>query len=362
MQHRRFRISVIEAFVVSSVLGACCWHFIVVGDRWFGLEFCLSGIIFGTVVSLSLIITRIFLPHDRREGIIWWSSNVVVPSDLPQDMLVEINRLGEDPALFEQLARSQGLDVARTVLKTVAPLEKLRWNEQIGQVLLGVLLIAGVVPTLVILAVIGHIIFDQYKHIRVAHLESLGARVQFGKSDVTLEIPRNQDVTMFLKEATSDLRHLSRFDYLNLDLSQSRVSDADIEQLGMVWRLSSLNLAGTDITDRTLEQFKGSTTLYNLNLDGTKITDAGLSHLNGITQLAVLSLARTQITADGLQHLKGLQHLCSLCLSDTRVTDTGLKRLKDLPNLRHLDVRSTRITDRGTGWFQWTHLECEIIK
>jgi hypothetical protein len=238
----------------------------------------------------------------------------------------------------------------------------LRWYQHVGQALLGIAVAFCALVALIAVVAIVEIGFGARQAVLLSHLESLGARVMIDKSALSVDAPRDRDVAVFAKEAAGDLRSLSTFDGVWLNLSGTKVTDADIEQLGMVRRLISLNLAGTSITDGTLSQLTGSGSLYVLNLDGTKVTDAGLAHLKRVPHLSELSLARTQITDDGLRQFDGLRRLCYLSLANTRITDKGLTYLRVLPKLRHLDVRGTQVTSRGTSSFQWHNIECEILR
>ena len=85
----------------------------------------------------------------------------------------------------------------------------------------------------------------------------------------------------------------------------------------------------------------GATIKYNdqkvvieLDLRDTKVTDAGLVHLKGLTQLEWLWLSHTQVTDAGLVHLKGMTNLQRLGLP-RQITDAGLTELQQaLPDCR----------------------------
>ena len=96
---------------------------------------------------------------------------------------------------------------------------------------------------------------------------------------------------------------------IGVDLETTEVTDAELDDLGGLTKLRSLNLGGTDVTDAELEHLKGWTKLQRLNLWGTKITDAGLERLEGLSGLQSLNLTDTTVTDTGLEHLKGLAEL-----------------------------------------------------
>ena len=91
-----------------------------------------------------------------------------------------------------------------------------------------------------------------------------------------------------------------------------------------------LDLSNTQVTNAELECLKPLTQLQRLSLDNTQVTDAGLECLKPLTQLQELSLDNTQVTDAGLKRLKSLTQLQRLYLSYTQVTDAGLERLKPL--------------------------------
>jgi len=65
----------------------------------------------------------------------------------------------------------------------------------------------------------------------------------------------------------------------------------------------------------------------SVDLSNTQVTDADLEHLKGVTSIHSLKLSNTQVSDAGLEHLKGLTDLIILDLRDTQVTDEGIKRL-----------------------------------
>lgn len=96
---------------------------------------------------------------------------------------------------------------------------------------------------------------------------------------------------------------------ITLDLSQTRVCDADLAQLAQLHRLQWLHL------------------------NGTGVTDAGLVHLEPLANLELLHLGATVVTDEGLKHLQGLKHLRTLHLTGTKVTDAGVQRIQEMmPN------------------------------
>jgi hypothetical protein len=94
-----------------------------------------------------------------------------------------------------------------------------------------------------------------------------------------------------------------------------------------------VNLGNTQVTDAGLEQLKGLSQLKELLLNGTKITDAGLEQFQGLSQLKELSLGGTKVTDAGLEHIKGLNQLRVLVYGGSHVTNEGVNKLHQaLPN------------------------------
>lgn len=92
-----------------------------------------------------------------------------------------------------------------------------------------------------------------------------------------------------------------------------------------------------------------SAQVFELNLANTKVTDAGLAPLAGLTNLRRLHLEKTGVGDEGLKHLKDLKGLEYLNLYGTKVTDAGLEHLKGLTNLRKLYLWQSQVTEAGAA-------------
>jgi hypothetical protein len=97
-----------------------------------------------------------------------------------------------------------------------------------------------------------------------------------------------------------------------------------------------------------------------VQLSDTKVTDGDLEKLKWLGQIRRLNLRNTNITDVGLGHLERLTRLEWLLLANTRVTDAGLESLKRLRKLTTLDVRDTKVSDRGLTKFQQTVPNCIV--
>jgi hypothetical protein len=89
-----------------------------------------------------------------------------------------------------------------------------------------------------------------------------------------------------------------------LDLSYTRVSDADLEVLRKLPNLRELSLQHTAITDATLQRLTKHDYLERLNVYGTGVTDAGLAVLAALPRLQKLYLWQTAVTEIGLADLR----------------------------------------------------------
>ena len=97
---------------------------------------------------------------------------------------------------------------------------------------------------------------------------------------------------------------------------------------------------------------------HSLNLSNTQITDADLQFLLQIPRFTALNLSNTQITDAGLQFLLQIPELTALNLSNTQITDAGLQFLLQIPELialpftivqPNLDLSSNKIIDTGAN-------------
>jgi hypothetical protein len=120
---------------------------------------------------------------------------------------------------------------------------------------------------------------DWYKQWGARHLESLGAQVSFGKGFCSIALKSNRDARPLLNDGLSDLCHLSTSYGLRLSLSETNVSDTDLQQLAAIRGLYSLDLACTEITDKGLESLGKLKTLQELNLCSTRVTAEGAKNL-----------------------------------------------------------------------------------
>ena len=75
----------------------------------------------------------------------------------------------------------------------------------------------------------------------------------------------------------------------------------------------SINFAHSEeVADDDLEVLSGLASLRELNLFDTRITDAGMQHLNGLPELSELSLFDTQVSDARVEELRGQMPDCEI--------------------------------------------------
>jgi hypothetical protein len=149
---------------------------------------------------------------------------------------------------------------------------------------------------------------------------------------------------------------------IEIDLHQTRATDADLEALRGLTTLKTLNLYGTSITDGGLAHLAGLTSLQTLHLNATPITDAGLEHLRGLTSLKELSLYETRVTDEGLRHVGALTGLQNLALGGRQITDRGLQHLYGLKDLRLISLSGTSVTPAGVQQLHRTWPRLQVVR
>ncbi len=112
-------------------------------------------------------------------------------------------------------------------------------------------------------------------------------------------------------------------------------------------------------TGELTEADLGKVTKLDLTL--SKITDAEIRELTKLKQLAKLWFGFTKITDVGLKEVTKLQRLEHLSLfSCKQITDKGLKELVNLKQLRALYLNLTNVSVAGVAELQKALPECEI--
>jgi len=151
----------------------------------------------------------------------------------------------------------------------------------------------------------------------------------------------------------------------------NKISGVGLHALKALPRLKRLNLSGAqkrnsgtwvvtlaDPDLETLGQLKG---LESLNLGGLRVTDLGLVQLRGLRKLRELDLSRTEVSGSGLAVLEMLPDLERLVLwNSKRVDDAAIAVLSKLKKLTRLDLAGTAITSAGVETLRRANPKCEV--
>jgi hypothetical protein len=115
--------------------------------------------------------------------------------------------------------------------------------------------------------------------------------------------------------------------------STSQVGDKEVELMKpLANNISELDLSDTKITDAAMAVIGTFPRLTKLNISNTAITDTGIASLKGAPNLDFLAAHSTSISDSSLDVLKGMKKLKSVYLWKTRVTATSASTLqKALP-------------------------------
>lgn len=154
-----------------------------------------------------------------------------------------------------------------------------------------------------------------------------------------------------------------------LDLSDSTMTDADLEQLSNLDQLESLNLENTAVMGPGLRYLKNTQRLRSLTLGGMGVEFATqpLAQLTGNRLLESLSVSRplspieasvfnfpelyslslygSTLLADDLDRIARLKRLRTLNLMAASVSSEGLKLIGHLPNLQRLYLTGASLED-----------------
>lgn len=168
------------------------------------------------------------------------------------------------------------------------------------------------------------------------------------------------------------LAPLDQIEPVELNLTNTSITDAALERLASHTQLELLNLMSTKVTDEGMKHVAGLKAMRTFSVERTAVTDAGLNHLKDFAQLKVLYVGGSEVTGEGLQHVEHLpieylsfayspvgdsvvehvvriKSLKTLGLDDTKVTDACLPALAALENLEVLWLDNCAITDAAVA-------------
>lgn len=140
---------------------------------------------------------------------------------------------------------------------------------------------------------------------------------------------------------------LRQVNLVNLDLSHTRIVDADLAVLAPLKKLRELNLDSIPITDAGLSNLAALASLEKLSIGLNRQLDG-----SGFAQLASLNLRElsadeSSIGLKGLEFLKDQESLQALNLTGASVTNETLEHLRECGNLRLLVLDANRIDSQG---------------
>jgi len=141
----------------------------------------------------------------------------------------------------------------------------------------------------------------------------------------------------------AQLRHLRK-----LDLSLTRITDSGLEHLKPLENVTELICYYAEfLTEDGVAQLRNWKRLERLNLRGTRVTSKVFDSLAKLTSLRSLDIAFTQVADDGFEQLSALTRLESLAIGGNRLSGAALPLLKLLPALVSLDVGGIQRVDSG---------------
>lgn len=190
-------------------------------------------------------------------------------------------------------------------------------------------------------------------------LPSLRALTWAGSEFVDLGFLRNIDGLESLNLGSSknlkDLSGLKKFKRLkNLNLGWTGISDDDLEVIGHITSLTSLDINNNPIKGHGLKYLAGLTGVTRLDLDETLIGDEGIEYFKywpSTSKLAHLRLFQNKgdpLTGKTLQNLSHLTEISFLQICYNHIDDAGLEMLASgLPNLTTLVLRGNNYTNDG---------------
>jgi Leucine-rich repeat (LRR) protein len=126
---------------------------------------------------------------------------------------------------------------------------------------------------------------------------------------------------------------------------------------GGIVHLEGQTLEVKKLTDLPSGDFE----VARIDLTNSNVTDAALENLTVVEELQSLTLHGTKISNEGLNHLVALKSLKELDLSNTNINDEGLKLLANIKTLEKLHLHTTAVTNNGLKDFRAAVPDCEVF-
>lgn len=132
---------------------------------------------------------------------------------------------------------------------------------------------------------------------------------------------------------------------VGVDLSDTWLTDADLEKVARLPTLETINLAYTKITDEGLERLEPLKNVKVLDLYYAEaVTDLGIAHLKHWRNLEYLNVRGTKVTSSLFEHIAKMSRLKFLDVGCSRVNDDLFELLDELPRLEHLSFGGNKMS------------------
>jgi hypothetical protein len=135
-------------------------------------------------------------------------------------------------------------------------------------------------------------------------LESLGAVVHRAAKDSKLISVSFVQSTSLIGDKEMELLKPLAANITELDLSDTKVTDAAMQVVGTFPRLTKLNISSTAITDAGVASLKSLANLDYLAAHSTGLGDGSVDTLKGMKKLKSVFLWKTRVTASSAETLQ----------------------------------------------------------
>jgi serine/threonine protein kinase len=145
-------------------------------------------------------------------------------------------------------------------------------------------------------------------------------------------------------------------------LNRACATDTTMKKLSRLEHLYALGMDTGTITGAGLESLKQAKDLHELQLNYDNIGDSSARALSSLHTLKNLSLAGNPVSDASLPYIAKLENLTDLNLSDTKVTAEGLTLLRPLKKLQAIQVQKLGMTYAEIVQFHKDHPNCVIAQ
>ena len=166
-----------------------------------------------------------------------------------------------------------------------------------------------------------------------------------------LQLPSIEDLSLSRYKITdAGVQHLAGMTRLTrLELKDMPITDASAPTFDRLTEIASLDLSNTKVGDEVLRRIGRMKGLRELNMSHTRITDAGIEHLTACTKLTGILVSGTQITDESFHTLAQIASIDRIIAGKTAVTVRGIEMLKPLAKLTNLHLENTSLDDEACG-------------